>query len=150
MNWDALDFGAAAVLLGGAGAGFWLVSRRASSGLYRVGLAIAVLTGLALVWVSLAVGIIGSEGHSANLMYAGLLALGAVSALLVRFSANGLALTLLAMTVGQLAIGAVAFIGRMGTTGTGWPWDVAGASALFAILWLIAAWLFHTDARRTV
>lgn len=85
VNWDAFDFIAATVLLMGAGMTYKLVSVRLSVVPYRRGVGIAVGTSLVLIWTNLAVGIIGSEDHPANLMYMAVLASGFAAAVLNRF-----------------------------------------------------------------
>ncbi|WP_310474304.1 hypothetical protein [Sandarakinorhabdus sp.] len=57
MNWGPLDFGAAALLLGGIGLGLEGVARL--QGRARLALAIAALAAGFLIWVELAVGIVG-------------------------------------------------------------------------------------------
>ncbi|MDH3469138.1 MAG: hypothetical protein OES26_25195, partial [Gammaproteobacteria bacterium] len=78
--WDLADFAVAGVLLLGAGLTFELIARKAGSFAYRAAVAIAVAAALLLIWVNLAVGIIGNEGNPANLMYLGVLAVGIAGA----------------------------------------------------------------------
>jgi hypothetical protein len=55
---------------------FELTLRASGSLAYRFAAAITIGVCFLLVWFSLAVGIIGSEDHPANLLYAGVLAIG--------------------------------------------------------------------------
>ncbi len=52
---------------------------------YKVAVALALITAFILVWVNLAVGIIGSEDNNANLMFLCLLILGLIGAFKSRF-----------------------------------------------------------------
>ncbi len=57
MNWGAEDFAAAAVLIGGAAMGIWVVRRFAPNGMLRLFGYALVLAALVLIWAELAVGI---------------------------------------------------------------------------------------------
>ena len=54
-----------------------------------------------LVWINLAVGIIGSEDNPANLMYGGVLAVGVAGAVAARFRPGGMARALAATALAQ-------------------------------------------------
>lgn len=60
VNWTALDFVAAAVMLFGAGFAIELALRLVTKFEYRVAACAAVLVGLAAVWSELAVGWLGT------------------------------------------------------------------------------------------
>ena len=60
VNWSALDFVAAAILLAGAGSAYvWLTRRPGRLG-RRLIIGAAILVALLLAWAELAVGIVGS------------------------------------------------------------------------------------------
>jgi hypothetical protein len=52
---------------------------------YRAAVGVAIAAAFILVWMNLAVGIIGSEDNPANLMYGGVLAIGIIGAVIARF-----------------------------------------------------------------
>lgn len=139
VNWTASDFGIFAVMLGAAGGAWELGMRTSSSMAYRLGVTAAVGTAFLLVWATLAVGFIGNEDHPANLMYAGLLIIGLVGAVLVRFRPGGLAATLAVMAAGQMAAGAVG-------AGLG-QYEAIKPTVVFTLMWLSAATLFYKAAR---
>ena len=58
MNWDGLDFVAAAVLVGGGAGAYMIVTRMITDKRLRVLAGLGVITIVALIWVQLAVGII--------------------------------------------------------------------------------------------
>lgn len=60
----------------------------------------ALAAAFILIWVNLAVGIIGDEGNSANLMYVGVLAAGIIRAIITRGQPPGMARTLSVMAFG--------------------------------------------------
>lgn len=130
VAWGPLDFALAAALLGGVAGAWHLASRRTADARALAGTALALLTGLALVWINLAVGVIGGEGEAANLLFALPLGLAALSAI---FARRRVAL-LLAAAATQVAIAAVAW--ALGSA------EGAILNLAFAALWGGAGRLF--------
>lgn len=60
VNWTAIDFIAAAVMLLGAGFAIEIALRLVTKFEYRIAACVAILFALAVVWAELAVGIIGT------------------------------------------------------------------------------------------
>lgn len=125
---------------------------------YRVASGIALGVAFVLVWMNAAVGIIGDG--PVNLLYLGVLVVGLVGACSVRFHARGMALALFATAVAQMSIPVIALV----IWKAGWhdllidpgspnpPFHpgiaaVFGLNGLFAILWLVSAWVFWIAAR---
>jgi len=133
--WSLADFVVAGALLGGTGLTLEMAARKAGNMAYRAAAGIALAGALFLVWVNLAVGIIGTEDDPANLMYFGLVGVGLVGAAVARFRPGGMQRTLFAMTVGQLAVGGIALVAGLEHT---LPLD-----ACFAALWAGSALLFR-------
>jgi hypothetical protein len=147
VAWDAADFLVFGALLAIA-CGIWeAASRRSGSQAYRAGVAVAVAAGFLLVWVNLAVGVIGTEDDPANLMFAGVLAVGLAGAVAARARPGGLARAMLATALAQALVAAVALVAGMRGGGVSPPAEVIGLSAGFAGLWLLAAGLFRRAAR---
>lgn len=139
--WTAMDFAGMGLLLGTACA-LYEVGRRRGGGLaYRAGFGVAALTGLLTVWVNLAVGMLGDEGTPANLMFAGVLAVAAVGALMARLRAPGMARAMVAAGATQLVAVAVALAAG------GFERHELLLSACFALPWWCAAALFWWAAR---
>ena len=139
VNWTVTDFAVfGAMLLTAAGA-FELLVRQSARPAYRTAAALAVGGGFILVWINLAVGIIGDEGNPANLLYFAVLAIGLLGGLLARFRAGGMVYTLLAMAVAQVAIGFTSVLSGYAT----WPFD-----GIFLALWTASAWLFSKAANQ--
>jgi hypothetical protein len=143
VAWDAADFVVAGVLLFGAGLAIELMARRnGRSPAYRAATVSAIGAALALVWVNLAVGIIGSESNAANLLYLGVLAVGAVGATISRLAPRGMALTTLAMALGQALVAATAVTaGWLGSEGASTGFLLL--NGLFVGLFTASAWLFR-------
>lgn len=148
VRWTASDFLAAGVLLGLLGLGAEFAVRRPGGMFARLGMAVAALTAFLLIWVNLAVGVIGSERNHANLMFAGVLAAAVGGGCLARFQPSGMAGAMGATAVAQALVGCVALVLGLGAEGAMWPRDVIGATLLFAGLWLFSAMLFRRAAAR--
>jgi hypothetical protein len=147
VQWGPLDFAVAGILLFGTGLGVELAVRRSSSGAYRLAAGLALVGALLLIWINLAVGIIGDEGDTANLLYVGVLAVGLGGAFLARFEAGGMARAMLLAAAAVALVGVVALAAGWGATGPSWPLDVAGLTVFFAAVFGGAAWLFRQAAR---
>lgn len=147
MDWSMGDFVVwAAMLLAACGA-FELAMRLSGNWAYRAAAAVAIGAGFLLVWINLAVGIIGSEDNPANLLYAGVLAIGVVGAVASDFRPRGMARALLAMAVAQTLIASVTLIAGWGSEGENWPQVIFVLNGFFATLWLLSAGLFRRAAR---
>src|SRR5919112_4354638 len=88
---------------------------------YRAAVGVALVAAFILVWMNLAVGIIGSEDNPANLMYGGVLAVGLIGAVMVRFQPHGMTNVLLGMALAQALAAGLALIFRWGSDGENWP-----------------------------
>lgn len=134
VDWTASDFLFAGILFGSVGLAFELIVRTSASPAYRCGAALAVIAAFLTIWVNGAVGMIGSEDNSYNLIFLAVLFVALLGAVLVRFRPAGMALALAVTAAAQAAAGAF-----------GLAADPLGAafSIGFAGLWLLAAALFR-------
>ncbi|MDY6924014.1 MAG: hypothetical protein SWI22_08660 [Pseudomonadota bacterium] len=149
MDWRVFDFAVWAVMLLVA-AGLCELALRASGDLaYRAGVVVAVGAGFLLIWVNLAVGIIGSEDDPANLMFFGILAAGIIGGFAADFRARGMARALLAMAGLQALAGATALAAGWGAGSENWPQVIYVMTGFFGGLWLLSAWLFRKAVRST-
>ncbi len=138
VSWDLIDFVIAGVLLFGAGLTYELIARKSGNIAYRAAVGVAVATALLLVWVSLAVGIIGNEGNPANLMYIGVLAVGIIGALIARLQPLQMSRVLFATAFAQMLVAVIAQIAGLGFTFI--------SNGLFAMLWIGSALLFRNTS----
>jgi hypothetical protein len=134
------------MLFGACGA-YELAARLTRNIAYRAAVGVALVAVFVLIWINLAVGIIGSEDNPANLMYGGVLAVGILGAFLVRFQPDGMARALEATALAQALVGVIALIAGLGSTGANWPAALVFLTGFFAALWLMSAWLFRKVAR---
>lgn len=147
VNWGPEDFLVMGAMLALALGAYELLATMAGNGAYKVAAALAVLGAFLLVWINLAVGIIGDEGNAANLMYLGELAVLIGGAAIAKGRAPGMAKTLFAVAGAQMLIGATAVLGNMGTDGPIWPRDVLGVTVILSGVWLLSGALFRHSAR---
>lgn len=146
VAWTLADFVVAGALLGGTGLLYEGALRQTGNVPYRAAAGLALAGVLLLVWINLAVGIIGAEDHPANLLYAGVLAVGFIGSLVARLRPLGMARTLLAMALAQVLVGLVAVLALPALPESG-PVEIGMLTAFFAALFGASAWLFYRAAR---
>jgi hypothetical protein len=139
VDWDARDFALVAAMLLAVCGTFELGWRASSSPAYRAGFALAAVAGFLLVWVNLAVGMIGSERNPYNLWFGSVLATGVAGALLARFRAPGMVRALLATALAQTLVSGAALLGGSDPLG-------ALLSSFWILFWLTSARFFHYAA----
>ena len=145
VGWGPVDFIVAGVLLFGSLLTYELVARKMGSLAYKAAVGIAVATALLLVWVNLAVGIIGSEDNPANLMYLGVLAVGLIGGLIARLEPRGMALALFATALAQMLVAVIALVAGSGFAESG-PLEIVALNGIFATLFVGSALLFQRAA----
>jgi hypothetical protein len=148
VNWDETDFIVFGAMLFGACGLYELAATMTPNIAYRAAVGVAVVAAFLLIWMNLAVGIIGSEDNPANLMYGGVLAVTIAGAFIVRFRPYGMARVLVATALAQTLVGSIALAAGLGSTGANWPRVIIVLTGFFAALWLVSAWLFRRAAPR--
>jgi hypothetical protein len=113
---------------------------------YRYAVGLALFAALVLIWLSLGVGIIGADGDRANLMYAAVIAVGIVGAIVARLRPGGMARTLFAMALVQSVIGAIALIRGLGYIASP-PLELVGLNGMFIVFFIGSAMLFRRAER---
>lgn len=138
LPWTPFDFMVwAGMLL--VGAGVCEIGLRLSGALaYRAGVVVAAGTAFLITWSNLAVGIIGDENNPLNQIFFGVIAIALIGAFVARFRAKGMALAMLATAVAQFGTGFIALAHEH---------VVFAIVGVFAMGWLLSAWLFREAAR---
>jgi hypothetical protein len=147
VDWTASDFVVMGVLFASILGAYEFLASRAPSFAYRAASVLTTLGLFLLIWMNLAVGIIGSENEDANFMFAGVIAIIVGGACIAHFKPAGMSRALLAAAMVQAAIGGIALAGDLGTDGRGWPRDVIVLTIFYTGLWVTAAALFRLSAR---
>ena len=141
--WTLADFVFAGALIFGTGLTFVLVARKAGNTAYRAAVGVALVAALLLVWITGAVGIIGSEDNNANLMYVGVLAVGIVGAIVARFRPHEMARALFATALAQALVAVIALIFGLGSGNPPGVWGILILNGFFVALFIGSAWLFR-------
>lgn len=140
VNWDAADFIVMGAMLSVACGTYELAARLMGNAAYRLAVGIAVVAAFLLVWINLAVGIINTEDDPANLVFAGVLAVGLLGTVIAWFRPMGMARAMVATAIAQGLAGMFALFAGQGPEG-------AVLSAFFVVMWLASAQLFRKAAR---
>lgn len=140
--WGLADFIIAGVLIFGTGLAYELVVRKGGTTTYRAAIGMGLATTLFLIWVNLAVGLIGSEDNPANALYIGVLIVGIIGTSIARFRPRPMMYTLLAMAVTQALVPFIALLIWSPPINFGVV-QVLGVNALFVALFVGSAMLFR-------
>jgi hypothetical protein len=146
VAWGPGDFMILAGLLAVLGVGIEAAARMRRDRWFLAGAAVALASAILLVAVNLAVGVLGSEGNRANLLFAGVIALAAAGSALARGRAASLARAMRATALAQALVAALALAAGWASPGWHGLYEVALGTILFGGLWLIAAALFARAA----
>ena len=141
VTWTASDFAVAGTLFLVAGSAYQFVALKAPNVVYRFAAALAVFTALFLIWINLAVGIIGSEDNPQNWIYVCVLAVEFMGVLISRLKARGMANAMFASAVSIAAIGVYAIVARLDDV----P-HMVGIHLMFTLMFTSAGLLFRRAA----
>jgi predicted membrane channel-forming protein YqfA (hemolysin III family) len=153
VNWTLSDFVFAGVMIFGTGLFYKFITRKSQDMLYRVAIGFALLTGFILIWVNMAVGIVGSEDNPANLMYFAVIAVGLIGALLARFESNKMASVMFVMTGAQGIVAVIILTLGLYQTPPSSVVHIISVSGFFMVLFIVSGFFFryaiqekkHTD-----
>ena len=150
VNWDPFDFLLMGVMIFSTGIIFEIVRKKSENMTYRWAFGVALLASFLLIWFNGAVGIIGNEGNSANLLYFVVFLLGIAGTFMSRFKSRRMAITLFVVAIYQFLVPVIALIE--------WPheaisWGDTGIFGVFILnfffvfLFTVAAFLFWKGAK---
>jgi hypothetical protein len=134
--------------LGGTGLIHQLAASKAGNIAYRVAVGVALAAALLLVWMNLAVGVIGEPDDLANVMYVGVLAVGFIGAIIARFQPYGMGRALFATALAQALVAVVALIAEKHQAPISSVSEILGLNGFFVALFIGSAWLFRHAARK--
>ncbi|HEX2221151.1 MAG TPA: hypothetical protein VHK06_01365 [Candidatus Limnocylindria bacterium] len=133
VNWGPMDFATIGVLVLGAGLLFEYASSRGRSVEHRAAVGIAVLAGLGLVWVNLAVGMMDVE--PGNSMYVLVLVVALIGAAIGRFEPREASIAMFATAGAHAVVAVIALVTGLGPT--------LLADAFFVAAWVASGLLFR-------
>ena len=143
VQWGPEDFLVMGIMFGTVGAGMEIAVRMSRNLAYRMAFALSLAAGFLLLWISLAVGIIGSEDDMANAPYGYVLIIAVLGSLASLFRARGMAWTMAAAAVMQGVVPVLAWVD--GVAAAGRP-EVIFLTVFFCGMWGVAAGLFRQAA----
>jgi hypothetical protein len=149
VNWDLADFVIFGIMLAAVCGCYELARRLTGNHTYRIAVALALLAAFLIIWINLAVGIIGGSENPANLMYVGVLGIGIIGALWVRFQAQGMSRVLVVMAIAQTLVASIVLMVDWDFT-TPEPWVLLLMHGVFIILFLASAFMFHKAATQSL
>jgi hypothetical protein len=135
VNWGPMDFAIIGVLVLSSGLLYEYASSRGGTVAHKAAVGIAVLAGLGLIWVNLAVGMIGDEGNPANLMYIFVLFVALIGASIARFEPREASIAMFATAAAQAAVALIALVAGLGPQ--------LLADAFFIAAWVASGLLFR-------
>jgi hypothetical protein len=147
VSWGPGDFLIAGMLLGGTILAYALLTRQKTNLTYKLGAGLAVMSALFLIWMNLAVGLIGNEENPANLMYLAVLAVGLIGAGIARFQPRGMALAMFAMALAQALVAVIALAMGLHQYPGGSVAVIVNLNGFFVVLYVVSALLFRQAAK---
>lgn len=148
VKWTLSDFIIMGILIFSTGFAYVLLSRYAPGFIHRAAIGLAIGTTFLLIWVNLAVGLIGSGPHASNFMYIGVLAVVIAGAFFSMFAAKGMEWTMFGAALSLILIAAIALLAKMQTYTGSSVGEIIGVNAFFAFLYCISGLLFRYVARQ--
>ena len=121
------------------------VGNRTGRTSYRSAVGIALATALILGWVAAGVGVIGADGDPSNMMYVGVVAVGVIGSIVVRFRPQGMSGALLATALAQMLVAVIALVAGLGLPASP-PMELLLLNGFFVVMWVGSGWLFRASA----
>lgn len=113
---------------------------------FKLAIALAIFASILLIWISLGVGIIGQDGHPANLMYFAVVAVGIIGTILARLNPFYMKKVMLVMAMVQGLIALIALFAEIGMEYSP-PLEILGLTIIFMAMFAVSAWLFRRAAQ---
>lgn len=146
VNWTVGDFVFAAMMFGLVGGILELAVGKSSSWAYRGAVAIAVAAGFLHVWITGAVGIIGSENNPGNLLYLAAVAIAVIGSIVALGRPAAMAWAMGATGVAEVLAPIIAYAGVANPVTDVLRPEVFASGIVFTGMWLVSAALFRSAA----
>jgi hypothetical protein len=142
VNWTVSDFVIAGALLLGSGITYELAARIGNIA-YQAAVVVALGTGVLTMWVTGAVGIIGSEDNPGNQLYLAVIVVAIAGAIVAGGRAGRMVWAMSLAALATVLAPLIAFFGAIADPRSDvLAPEVYGATAVFALGWLLSARLF--------
>lgn len=143
VNWSVSDFIVMGSLIFGTGVLAMLVLRSAEHLAYRAGMMIMIGATFLMIWVNLAVGLIGSGPNAGNLMYAGVIAVIILGIYLSKFKAAGMERAMFATALALVVLAAIALLLNMQNYPGSSVMEIIAVNTFFATPYIVSGLLFR-------
>ena len=143
VSWSASDFVIMGALIFGAGFSYVLLVRLSSNIIHRVAFALAIGITFLLIWVNLAVGLIGSGPNAANLMYAGIAVIIIIGTFISRFAVKGMERVMFTAAIALVLFAIIQILTKMYEYPGSSVTEIIAVNAFFAALFAVSGLLFR-------
>jgi hypothetical protein len=143
VKWSLPDFIIMGLLIFSTGLSYVLLTRSTSTIISRVAFAIAIGATFLLIWVNLAVGLIGSGPNAANLMYAGIVAIVIIGTFVSRFTTKGMERVMFTAAIALVLFAIIQLLAKMNQYAGSSITEILAVNAFFATLFAISGLLFR-------
>jgi hypothetical protein len=142
FNWSVGDFVFAGSMIGGTTLLYERAAKQPGGWAYRAGAAIALAACFLLIWINLAVGIVGNEDDPHNAAYFCEVLVAAATAFTAALRPAAMARAMLATAGFQLLVTVLSAAAGWGANEPPGALALLGLNIAFATLWLVSAALF--------
>ena len=148
VNWTVGDFVFAGAMLLGAGVTVELAAR--AGGLaYQAGVVVALGTGILHIWITGAVGIIGSENNPGNQLYLAVVVIAIIGAIVTGGSAARMVWSMSLAALATVLAPITAYVANIAEPRSDvLAPEVYAATAVLAVGWLLSAFFFGKAAQQ--
>jgi len=143
VNWSFSDFIIMGILLFSTGLSYVLITCFSSSPINRAAFASAIGSTFLLIWVNLAVGLIGGGPNPANLMYIGVVMVVLIGTYLSRFTFKGMERTMFTAASSVVLVGIIQLLLGMQHYPGASVGEIIGVNSFFAMLYSVSGLLFR-------
>lgn len=147
VNWTVGDFVFAGGMLLGAGVTYELAARIGGLA-YQAGAIVALGAGILTMWVTGAVGIIGSENNPGNLMYLATIVVAIAGAIIARGRAGAMVWAMAFTALATIAAPVIAYAGVAQPQSDVLAPEVFVATGVLAAGWALSAFFFSKAAKQ--
>lgn len=145
VKWGVTDFILMGALIFGTGVLFMLALRSSEHLAYRAAMILMIGAIFLMIWVNLAVGLIGSGPNVGNLMYAGVIAVIIIGIYLSKFKAAGMERAMFVTAFALIVLAAVALIMNIPDSSV---MEIIGVNVFFASPFIVSGLLFRYVAQQ--
>lgn len=148
FNWSTSDYLFAFMMFFVTVTSYKMITRSNTSAIYKFAIGFSLFSGFFMVWVNLAVGIIGAEDNPINIYYFIVILIGLVGANLVRLRPEGMARVMGIMAASIIVIVFIALVTGAQHMPHSSVTHILAVNAVMAFLFIQSAFLFHYAAKK--